>query len=66
MNRYAVEVKVTYHVSAKSISDAYQAITDGAEFPVMPYDDETYCNEVAITSIRELSNPTEPSNKETE
>jgi hypothetical protein len=56
MNRYKVEVKVTYHVTAKSMQDAYRTINEGAEFPVVPWDDDTYCNEVSITSVKELSN----------
>jgi hypothetical protein len=55
MNRYTVEVKVTYNVTAKSISDAYRVIHEGAEFPVVPWDDETYCSEVSIVSVKELS-----------
>lgn len=56
MNRYEVEVKVVYKVTAKSIEDAYRIIDSGAEFPVLPYDDETYCDKVFITSIKESSN----------
>jgi hypothetical protein len=56
MSRYKVEVKATYHVTAKSISDAYRVIHEGAEFPVVPWDDETYCDEVSIVSVKELSN----------
>lgn len=55
MSRYSVEVKVTYKVSAKSIDDAYRIINTGAEFPVVPYDDETYADEIFITSVKELS-----------
>lgn len=58
-NRYSVEVKVIYHVSANSIEDAYRIIEQGAEYPVVPYDDETYCSETAIRSIRELSKDNE-------
>lgn len=56
MNRYEVEVKVTYKVSAKSIDDAYRIIDSGAEFPVVPYDDDTYVDTIAITSIRRTDN----------
>lgn len=55
MNRYQVEVKVTYNVTAKSMEDAYRIINNGAEFPVVPWDDETYCSDVSITSVKELS-----------
>ena len=57
-NRYAVEVKVTYHVSAASMDEAYRIINEGTEFPVVPWDDETYCSATAITSVRELSTAT--------
>lgn len=56
MSRYEVTVKVVYKVTAPSMDAAYALINDGAEFPVMPWDDETYCDTVNITSVKELSN----------
>lgn len=54
--RYAVEVNVTYHVTAENIAEAYENIHEGAEYPVLPYNDDTYCAATAITSVKELSN----------
>jgi hypothetical protein len=62
MNRYEVEVKVVYKVSAKSIEDAYRIIDSGAEFPVVPYDDETYADGIFIRSVKEISNAQSESN----
>ena len=55
MSRYEVTVKVVYKVTAESMDSAYAMIKDGAEFPVMPWDDETYCDTISITSVKELS-----------
>lgn len=55
MSRYEVTVKVVYKVTAESMDAAYAMINDGAEFPVMPWNDETYCDTIAITSVKELS-----------
>jgi hypothetical protein len=55
MNRYKVAVLVEYHVTAKDTDDAWSKIEEGAEFPVVPYDDETYCNKVHVIDAIELS-----------
>lgn len=55
MNRYKVAVLVEYHVSADSIDDAWEKIESGAEFPVVPYDDETYCNKITIVNVLDLA-----------
>jgi hypothetical protein len=55
MNRYEVHVHVVYKVDATSVEDAYKKINDGAEFPVIPYDDNTYCDAVVITDVKQLS-----------
>jgi hypothetical protein len=55
MNRYKVAVLVEYHVTAKDTDDAWSKIEDGAEFPVMPFDDETYCDKVQIVGVFELN-----------
>jgi hypothetical protein len=55
MNRYEVHVHVVYKVDATSLEDAYRKINDGAEFPVVPYDDNTYCDAIVITDIKQLS-----------
>ena len=56
MNRYEVEVKVTYRITAPSYSEAYRIINQGAEFPVVPWDDENYASDITIARITELSN----------
>jgi hypothetical protein len=58
-NRYEVEVRVKYRVTAPSIAKAYEAINEGAEFPVVPWDDETYCFDIAITSVKEVKEETD-------
>jgi ABC-type molybdate transport system substrate-binding protein len=55
MNRYEVHVHVVYKVDAASSEDAYRKINEGAEFPVMPYDDNTYCDSTVITDVKQLS-----------
>ena len=60
MNRYEVEVKVTYHITAPSYTEAYRAISEGAEFPVVPWDDETYVSDVVISRVTELSHANIP------
>lgn len=60
MNRYEVEVKVTYHITAPSYGAAFRAIRDGAEFPVVPWDDETYVSNVVISRMTELSHANIP------
>lgn len=55
MNRYKVVVLVEYHVTAHSDNEARKKIEEGAEFPVVPYDDETYCNKVHVIDAIELS-----------
>ena len=55
MNRYKVAVLVEYHVTADSIDDAWEKIEQGAEFPVMPFDDETYCDKVQIMQVVDLA-----------
>ena len=55
MNRYKVAVLVEYHVSADSVDDAWEKIEQGAEFPVVPYDDETYCDKIQIVSVIDLA-----------
>lgn len=55
MNRYEVSVLVTYRISADSVDDAWQKIEDGAEFPVMPFDDETYVEKVQIMQVFDLA-----------
>ena len=58
MNRYEVKVEVTYRVTANSIQDAYRIINDGAEYPVVPWDDDTYVSNTAIKHITELNKET--------
>lgn len=53
--RYKVTVLVDYHVSADSVDDARNIVEQGAEFPVMPFDDETYCDTVTIQDVLQLS-----------
>lgn len=55
MNRYEVSVLVTYKITADSVDDAYEKIEKGAEFPVMPFDDETYCDKVQIMQVIDLA-----------
>ena len=55
MNRYKVAVLVEYHVTADSVDDAWEKIEQGAEFPVMPFDDETYCDKVQIMQVVDLA-----------
>lgn len=55
MNRYKVAVLVEYHVTAESIDDAWERIESGAEFPVIPFDDETYCDKVQILKVLDLA-----------
>lgn len=57
-NRYEVKVEVTYRINAESIQDAYRVINDGAEFPIVPWDDDNYVDNVAIKHISELSKET--------
>lgn len=54
-NRYKVSVVVEYHVTADSIDDAWEKIETGAEYPVMPFDDETYCDKVQIMQVIDLA-----------
>jgi hypothetical protein len=54
MNRYKVSVLVEYHVTAESVDDAWEKIEKGAEFPVVPYDDETYYLNEQIISVIDL------------
>lgn len=56
MPRYEVEVRVVYHITADSRDDAMDKIIEGAEFPVVPYDDETYCTDIEVSTVKELSN----------
>ena len=53
-NRYKVAVLVEYHVTAKDTDEAWEKIEQGAEFPVMPYDDETYCDRIQIVGVFDL------------
>jgi hypothetical protein len=62
MKRYEVHVKVIYRVDAVSRSDAYFTIEEGAEFPVVPYDDNTYCNSISIMDVVQIS--PDPTTKE--
>ena len=55
MNRYEVHVHVIYKVDAESLENAYRKIHEGAEFPVVPYDDNTYCDDITIVEVRQLS-----------
>ena len=55
MNRYEVHVHVIYKIDAESSQDAYRKINEGAEFPVLPYDDNTYCDDITIVEVRQLS-----------
>lgn len=55
MNRYKVTALVEYHVTADSAEDAWEKIEQGAEFPVMPFDDETYCDKVTIVNVMDLA-----------
>jgi hypothetical protein len=55
MKRYEVHVHVVYKVDATSSEDAYRKIDEGAEFPVMPYEDNTYCDAIVIAEIKELN-----------
>lgn len=55
MQRYEVHVHVVYKIDAESVGDAYRKIQEGAEFPVLPYDDNTYCDKVSITDVIQLS-----------
>lgn len=59
MNRYEVHVHVIYKVDAESQEAAYRKINEGAEFPVVPYDDNTYCDDITIVDIKELSSTLE-------
>lgn len=54
MGRYEVKVTVTYKVDAESDFDAMQKIVQGAEFPVVPYDENTYCSDVAYVGVKEI------------
>ena len=54
MKRYEVTVSVTYKVDAHSDTEAFEKIADGAEFPVLPYDDNTYCDKIEITQVKEI------------
>lgn len=51
MPRYAVTIEVVYHITADNSFDAAQLIEEGAEYPVVPYDDETYCHRVDLKSV---------------
>jgi hypothetical protein len=55
MSRYEVHVSVVYKIDATSPEAAYRKINEGAEFPVVPYDDNTYCDSVIITNVKQLS-----------
>ena len=55
MNRYEVHTHVVYMVDAVSATEAYSKIEEGAEFPVVPYDDNTYCNKITITDVVQVS-----------
>lgn len=55
MNRYKVSVLVEYHVTASTEDDAWERIESGAEFPVVPYDDETYCDRTQIVGVFDLA-----------
>lgn len=55
MNRYKVSVLVEYHVSAATADDAWEVIESGAEFPVVPYDDETYMDKMQIMQAIDLA-----------
>lgn len=52
MGRYEVEIKVVYRVDAESDFDAMQKIVQGAEFPVVPYDENTYCSDIAYVGVK--------------
>lgn len=54
MPRYEVFVNVVYRVTADSAEQAQSIIEEGAEFPVVPYDDETYCSEVNVEKVEAL------------
>lgn len=54
MKRYEVTASVTYVVDAHSDTEAFEKIADGAEFPVVPYDENTYCNKIEITEVKEI------------
>lgn len=55
MSRYEVHVSLVYKVDANSPEDAYRVINEGAEFPVVPYNDNTYCDQITITNVKQLS-----------
>lgn len=54
MPRYEVIVNVAYHITAENAEQAQELIEQGAEFPVVPYDDETYCNSVEVVKVEKL------------
>ena len=62
MNRYEVEVKVTYRITAPSYTEAYRLISQGAEFPIAPWNDENYVADITIAHITELSHADIPAN----
>jgi hypothetical protein len=54
MPRYEVTVEVVYHITADNEFEASETINKGAEYPVVPYDDETYCSTVTLKSVEVL------------
>jgi len=53
MPSYKVEVLVTYKVEADSEEDAMEIIQMGTEFPVMPFNENTYATNDEILTIKE-------------
>lgn len=57
MSRYKVEVRVSYVITAESADEARIKIEEGAEYPVVPYDDNTYCDDVEVVRVVEVHRP---------
>ena len=52
MARYTVEVSALYIVEADTPEQAKEMIADGAEYPVIPYSEETYNISAEITEVK--------------
>ena len=54
MKRYEVHVRVVYKLDAESEEDARRKVDEGAEFPMYPFDDNTYCDAADVIEVKEL------------
>jgi hypothetical protein len=51
---YEVHVHTIYKAEAKSPQEAYRKIDSGAEFPVLPYEENTHFLGSVILDVKEM------------